>query len=262
MEEYERCLRIWKNWSRSAPQEIEMRLAHYQFNQAYHSVRIDYPDLPFSLANPIWESSRLVGFTGSIFSAIAMHNHKIATELAEHCQRDGEDLSVDLICGFQHALACGLYNVKSYVTDEDRPGEFKNTDTVDGLIDVGASPEDIEETLTELVDDMPRIADMNDTLVAAAYLHARLIFLRPFAVANGLVSRLVMNYWLRMQGHPPIVVHSTEATRYKKCLEEFDVREDIEPLALFLCEQLTEFWGNQMTAQEEAPKKTGFKLRL
>ena len=239
-----------------------MRLAHYQFNQAYHSVKLDYSDLSFSSANPIWESSRLVGFTGNIYSAVALHNHKVATELAEACFRDGEDLTVDLICGFQHALSCGLYTPHSYVEDEDRPGEFKNKDTVDGLIDVGASPDDIEEILTDLVNDMPRIADMNDTLVAAAYLHARLIFIRPFAVANGLVSRLVMNYWLRQQEHPPIVVHSTEATRYKKCLEEFDVREDIEPLALFLCEQLTEFWSNQMTATEEAPKKTGFKLRL
>lgn len=262
VEEYERCLRIWKNWSRSAPEEITLRLGHYQFNQAYHSVRLEYTDLPFNVANQLWETSKVAGFTGSIYSAIALNNHKIASTLAEECLRDGEPLSVELICGLQHALSCGLYDTQAYVYHEDRPGEYKNADQVDGLIDVGADPDEIEETIENLVQEMPHIADMNDTLVAGAYLHSRLLFLRPFAIANGPVSRLVMNYWLRTQGHPPIVIPCVEAARYKQCLEQFDVQEDIEPLALFLCDQVIGFWKDQMTAKEERPNNPAFKLRF
>ena len=239
-----------------------MRLENYQMNQAYHSVKIDYPDITFAMASPVWRDAKLAAYSGSIYPVIALSNHKVAAQLLEQCLKDREPLSVDFICGVQHALSCGLYSPASYVEDEDRPGEFKMTDRVEGLIDVGASPDDVEEILEKLVQEMPRIADMNDTLVAASYLQARLIFLRPFAVANGLVSRLVTDYWLRLQKHPPIMIHSSEAERYKKCLEIFDVQEDIEPLALFLCEQLTNFWSAQMTSREEAPRKSLFQLKL
>lgn len=262
MEEYERCVRIWKNWVRSAPEEITNRLPNFQKMQSFHSTKLEYPDVAFNTAAPVWDTSRLVGYTGSVHGAIALHNHKVAHALLDRCLEDGIPLSVDLICGVQHALSCGLYDVRLYVHHEDRPGEFKQADQVEGLVDVGASPEEIEDTLEMLVDEMPRIADMNDTLVAAAYLQARLLFLRPFALANGPTSRLVMNYWLQMQKHPPVMIPSSESRAYREALESFDVREDIEPLTLFLCDQVVGFWSDQMTAKEQGKKKPGITLRF
>lgn len=262
MNEYERCLHIWRNWVRSAPQEIEERLPHYQAMQTYHSVKLEYPGLNFTQAKQVWDGARLTAYTGELYPAIAVSNHRVAYRLKEACLHDKEPLSVELICGFQHALSCGLYTPEAYVDHEDRPGDFKQADQVSGVIDVGASPEETEQALNELVNEMPRITDMNDTLVAAAYLHARIRFLRPFAVANGITSRFVTNYWLRLQGYPPVLIQSTDAVAYQKCLEAFDVREDIEPLALFMCEQIAGFWGGQMSAKDEARTKPLFTLHL
>lgn len=262
MNEYERCLRIWGNWARSAPQEIESRLAHYHRSQAYHTIKIEYPELALNTATAMWDSGRMVNYTGPIQPVLAVSNYRIASAMAEACLESKEVLSVDLICGLQHALSCGLYDTQMYVYQEDRPGEFKQADSVNGLIDVGAGPEETEDALHELIESMPRIADLNDTLVAATYLHARVMFLKPFAVMNGVISRMVMNYWLRTQNYPPVLIPSGEAARYRKCLEVFDVQEDIEPLALFMSEKIADFWGAQMSQKEETKRNPVFTLRM
>ncbi len=262
MTEYERCLQIWKNWEYSAPQEIQSRLRHYQMLHAYHAVKVSYPSLNFSCVPALWEGSKLTGYTGELYPLIALNNHKVAFALAEECLKDRESISVELICGFQHALSCGLYTPEAYVEFEDRPGELKHVDQVVGLIDVGASPEDIEEMLQELVDEIPHVADMNDTLVAAAYMQARIIFLKPFTIANEEVSRMVTNYWLRLQGHPPVVIPEDVAGSYRKCLEAFDIQENIEPLALFMCDQVAKYWSNQMAPSEPSKSKPLFTLKL
>ena len=261
MEEYERCCRIWKNWSRSAPQEITSRLGHYYMLQAYHSTKIEYPELSFNTVSAVWSEGKLAAYTGNIYPVIALNNHRVAYALVDACMKGNESLSVDLICGIQHALSCGLYTPQDYVLKEDRPGEFKQSDSVSGVWDAGASPEEIEEVLMKLVGEMPYIADRNDTLVAAAYLHARIIFIRPFAVSNGETARMICNYWLRQQGHPPVLFQSGDIQRYKKCLEEFDIHEDIEPLALFMSEKVVEFWKPQMSQASQPAKGSIFTLK-
>lgn len=262
MTEYERCLRIWQSWEHSAPEEIQARLPRYQMLHAYHSVKLENPQFSFNCVASVWEGAKVSQYTGDLYQLIALNNHRVAFALADACLRDKEPLSVELLCGLQHALSCGLYTPTAYVEHEDRPGELKHSDQVIGLIDVGASPDDIEDMLEQLVNEMPRVSQLNDPLVSAAYLHARLVFLKPFAVANEMVSRLVLSYWLMLNGHPPVLIPGEEATAYRQALEAFDVREDIEPLALFFSDKIVEYWDSQMSAPSQPKSKPLFTLRF
>lgn len=261
MNEYERCLRLWNMWRTGAPHEIEMRLDNYHMLEAFHASKLEYPDLPFNQVTSLWSTGRVSGFTGNLYGLVALSNFKVQAKLADLCIEQSLELSSELIAGLQHALSCGLFSAEQYVDREERPGEFKQLDSVNGLFDAGTSPEEIEETLDSLIAEMPRIADRNDTLVAGTYLHARLLFLRPFTVMNNATAIATMNYWLRLAGHPPVVIPSGEVLQYREYLEKFDVEGDIEPLAYYFSEKVAEFWGPQMKNSNEE-QKPRFTLRM
>lgn len=224
---------------------------NYHMVEGYHSTKMEYPELPFNVATSIWRDGRVSTYTGALYPVIALNNFRVQARLIDLCVEQEIALSTDLISGVHHALSCGLYTPEQYVDREERPGEFKNADSVSGFYDAGTSPGETEDILNDLVEEMPNIRDKNDILVAGAYLHARLLFLRPFAIFNTATSIAIMNYWLRLEGHPPVVIPSGEISQYRGYLEEFDVKEDIEPLVYYLSEKVAEFWGPQMKGSND-----------
>lgn len=257
---YERCVQIWNHWRRSAPQEIETRLDAYHMFEAFHATKLEYPSLPFTSAQDIWQSGKVDAYAGSIYPLIALSNFRVQARLADLCISQDIPLSADVISGLHHALSCGLFTPEQYVDEEERPGEFKQLDSVTGIYDVGTAPDEIEEQLVELLGEMPNITDKNDTLVAATYLHARLLFLKPFILMNNALAIAAMNYWLRLEGHPPVVIPSGEVSIYRRNVEIFDLDDDIEPLAYYFSEKIAEYWEPQMNASKAMPKSR-FSLR-
>lgn len=261
MNEYERCRRLWSVWQRSAPHEILSRLDNYHMMEAYHATKMEFPELPFNAVTQLWNSSKLSTYSGSILAVLAFHNFRVQAKLSDVCLEGDVLLSADLVSGIHHALSCGLFTPHQYVDLEERPGEFKQSDEVTGVFDVGTSPEEVEGLLEEMILEMDTISDKNDTLVAGAYLHARLLFLRPFNLVNTSTAIAVMNYWLRLEGHPPVVIPSAEIKQYRSYLETFDLHEDIEPLVVFFSEKISEFWGPQMRGKETSDRPR-FTLRM
>lgn len=261
MTEYERCAHLWKRWCHSAPHEIEMRLDNYHMLEAFHATKIEYPELPFNVVTGLWQFGKLSNYSGSLCPLIALGNFKVEARLADLCVNQEIGLSIDVVSGIHHALSCGVFTGEQYVDNEERPGEFKRADQVSGVFDTGTTPEEIEEQLNSLVEEMPGITDKNDTLVAGTYLHAQLLFLRPFTLLNTAMAIATMNYWLRLEGHPPVVIPSGELQKYRACLEQFDIHGDIEPLAYYFSEKVAEFWGPQMR-NSNTEIKPKFQLRM
>lgn len=260
MTEYERCAQIWEYWRKSAPQEIESRLDNYHMLEAFHATKLEYSSLPFNVVQGIWHDGKIDAYAGAIQPLIALSNFHVQARLADLCIEQEIPLSTEVVSGLHHALSCGLFSPEQYVDHEERPGEFKHLDSVSGVFDVGTAPEEIEELIAELLDEMPSIARKNDTLVAATYLHARLLFLKPFIVMNNALAVATMNYWLRLEGHPPVVIPSAEITQYRKHLETFDLQDDLEPLAYYFSLKVAEFWGPQMGTSGGV--KPRFTLRI
>jgi len=117
-------------------------------------------------------------------------------------------LDEGLIKEFQRILTQNTYDSRRWQLGE-RPGEYRHHDYVTGREEVGASPEDVSEEMSELLEGLADVADKK-ALTAAAYFHAKFENIHPFADGNGRAGRMTMNYFLVMHMHPPITVHEED----------------------------------------------------
>lgn len=127
----------------------------------------------------------------------------------------------------------------------ERPGEYKKHDYVTGREEVGASPEDVAEEVGELLAGLQDVPDGN-SLTAAACFHCKLENIHPFADGNGRVGRLVMNYFLLLHNHPPIIIHEEDRRSYFDALEAWDTVQDLLPMIAFLKEQTDKTWQKRI----------------
>ena len=106
---------------------------------------------------------------------------------------------------------------------------------------------DLEALIAQLDGEVQR-----DALKAAAYFHARFAYIRPFADGNGRVGRTLMNYFLMIHDHPPVIVHGERKGEYYAALESYDREETISPLRALLESETCEAW--EKTLKREATK--------
>ena len=117
--------------------------------------------------------------------------------------------------------------------NQERPGQFKKHDYVTGRNEVGLPPEEVESGLSELVTEL-NTYNGKDILKATTYFHLRFEHIHPFADGNGRVGRTLMNYYLLINGEPPVIIYDEDKKKYYNALEAYDTKEDIEPLMRFL----------------------------
>ncbi len=94
-------------------------------------------------------------------------------------------------------------------------------------------------------------AGEGNALTAAAYFHAKLENIHPFADGNGRTGRLMMNYFLVLHGHPPIIIHEEDRKAYYTAQEAWDTVQQLEPLIAFLKEQTVKTWAKQIDRAEK-----------
>ena len=81
-----------------------------------------------------------------------------------------------------------------------------------------------------------------ELLSAAAYFHCRFENIHPFASGNGATGRVLMNYFLLIRDHPPLIVFAQDREEYLQCLTRYDRDRDAQPLAEFLKRELVQTW--------------------
>lgn len=67
-----------------------------------------------------------------------------------------------------------------------------------------------------------------------AYSHLQLAKIHPFLDGNGRCNRLVLNYFLMVNGLNPIIIPRNEAKEYFNTLEAFKVNKNIQPFVEYL----------------------------
>ncbi len=111
----------------------------------------------------------------------------------------------------------------------------------------------MEEEVNELLAELQEVGEGN-ALTAAAYFHAKLENIHPFADGNGRTGRLMMNYFLVLHGHPPVIIHEEDRKAYYSALEAWDIAQQLEPLIAFLKEQTAKTWAKQIERAEKKGK--------
>jgi Fic family protein len=249
MNKYEKIVAMWRSWKVVSASDIDLRLHNFRILFAYHSGKIENPDVTYGDTREIFENGRIVNYTGEPRALFELRNQKLCYEFIKHKITAREPLTAELVKETHAVLTGGTYDERRYVERGERPGAFKKHDYVTGREEVGSMPEDVQGDMDVLLGEIRDFAG-KEVVKAAAYFHARFEYIHPFADGNGRVGRTLLNYFLMVNDHPPIIVHDEDRVFYYAALEEYDKTEDISPLCDFLISQTEKTWKKSLEREE------------
>lgn len=253
---YESILDFWKKQNIKNVNELASVLNSYSVNFAYNSGKIENDEITYHDTREVFDKNGVTSYTGPTKTLFEIQNSKAAYERMLTAFEDKRIVDETFLKEIQMILTNGTYDERRYQIGE-RPGEYKHHDYVTGKNEVGASVEDVQEEVCELLDELEDIDDKN-ALVAAAYFHAKFENIHPFSDGNGRVGRLLMNYILLIHNHPPITIYEEDRKDYYKALEKFDEELELNCLIDFLKSQLVKTWEKQLDKSKQKSSLSDF----
>ena len=254
MSDYEKIVKLWRKWNVRTESDIDQRLHNFRILFAYNSGKIENDDVDYHDTREIFENGKVSAYTGNPRALFETHNQKLCYEFLKPKLAAKEPLSVELIKNVHEVITSGTYDERRYIEKGERPGKFKKHDYVAGRSEVGSPPENVEQDIIDLLDEIT-VFDGSDILKAAAYFHARFEHIHPFADGNGRVGRTILNYFLMMQNHPPLIVYEEDRRGYFNALEHYDFEEDITPMFEYLKSQAEKTWIKALEREQKRGKK-------
>ena len=253
MDRYETALALWQRKQIKTDAELSEALNGHSISFAYHSGNLENDRITYNDTREIFDHDGVTSYTGDLRTLFEIRNAKDANELFLQAFHDKRALDEGLVKEFQRRLTQNTYDTRRYQLGE-RPGEYKRHDYLTGKNEIGAAPEDVADEMAELLDELHDIPT-DRLLRAAAYYHVKFENIHPFADGNGRTGRLTMNYFLVMNGHPPITIHQEDRKDYYAALEAWGERQELAPMEAFLREQTVKTWEKQIDRSERAVGK-------
>lgn len=242
---YEELVSRWRGLSASSR---EAHVDDFVLNYAYNSGKIENDAITYHDTHEIFESGRIIAFTGDVRTLFEIQNLKTSWEWARPLAIPGLQLTEDLVLKAHELLTYGTYDEQRWNGGE-RPGSYKLGDYVVGAKAVGADAADVPELMRDLLDDVAaHLSDDRRVLTVAAYLHASLANIHPFADGNGRVARLLMNMVFLAMNHPPVAIREQDRMAYYGALDAFHDEGDLEPFKCFLMTECLITWENLLSS--------------
>ena len=244
MDLYKKILDWWKEKKIETEAQLAEVLNGHSIAFAYHSGKLENENITYNDTREIFEHDGVTSYTGGLRTLFEIRNAKLANELFLNAFGQKRKFDETLLKEFQKLLTMNTYDVRRWQLGE-RPGEYKKHDYVTGRAEIGAAPEDVQEEMAELLEELQDLRQ-EDALTAAAYFHVKFENIHPFADGNGRTGRLAMNYILVILNHPPIVVHEEDRKEYYTALEAWDDRQDLKVMLEFLRKQAVKTWQKRV----------------
>lgn len=241
METYQKLISIWKSKHITTSSQLAVEMDRNSVSFIYHSGKIENDKITYHDTREIFDHGGVTSYTGDVRTLFEIQDLCAGYRRFLDAFEQREPLTESFVRELHAILTQGTYDTHRYEIGE-RPGTYKLHDFVTGIDEVGALPEDVPLEMSELLDELQDVAD-EDALTAAAYLHAKLENIHPFADGNGRLGRLLMNYLLVRHGHPPIIIFEEDRRDYYAALERYDREQDLAPLILFLRSQCEKTWS-------------------
>ena len=240
MDKYAEALDLWQSYHIVSAATLDKYLDRFRILFAFHSGKLENEDITYFNTKEIFENGRVLNFTGNPRTLFEQQNQKLCYEVLKDKIINKEPLSVEIIKEIHKILISGTYDESWYINNEERPGEFKKHQEATGLYE-GSSAESTESDLRELIAEVNEYRG-HDVLKVATYLHAQFQFIHPFAGGNGRVGRTLLNYYLMINNHPPLIVYDEYKRLYYESLQKYDEDEELSALYEFLKFQVEKTW--------------------
>jgi len=248
MDMYDKAVALWRQRGIKNSAELAEALNGHSIAFAYNSGKIENANITYNDTREIFERDGVTSYTGDLKTLFEIRNAKEANELLYEAFDERRSLDEALLKEFQLKLTLNTYDTRRWQLGE-RPGEYKRHDYVTGRLEIGASPEDVQEEMAELLAELLDLPG-DKILTAAAYFHAKFENIHPFAGGNGRTGRLAMDYLLILNDHPPVIIHEEDRKGYYDALEAWDEKQELEPMILYLKEQTVKTWEKQIERAE------------
>lgn len=256
MDEYAQIVRLWQQYAIGTEADIDLRLDSFRILFAYHSGKIENPEISYHDTREIFENGRVVNFTGSPRTIFEQRNQKLCYDFLKPRIIARKPITIALIKETHAILTAGTYDENRYIQQGERPGAFKKHDYVTGMEEVGSLPENVEHDMQELLATLQELAG-KDPLKTATYFHVRFEYIHPFADGNGRVGRTLLNYLLMTRDHPPLIVYDEDKRDYYAALEEYDRNEDYQPMYAFLKRETIRTWEKALARDRQRTQREG-----
>lgn len=239
---YENILTWWKKQKKETKNDLMVLLENFKVLFAYHSGNIENDAITLHDTREIFENGTVINYTGDLRTLFEIKNQKDCFQYLLDKIINKEELTIPFILELHRQLMKGCYDETRYQKGE-RAGTFKLHDYVTGD-GIGASPEDVENELQSLLEEV-KGAEGKDVMTIAAYLHLRFEEIHPFADGNGRVGRTLLNYYLMTHGYPPVVLYAEDKKTYYLALTVFDKTGEVNGFVEFLKEQMVKTWSKK-----------------
>ena len=241
MSAYTEAVIRWQSRQLRSPKDLDQLLQSFNPLFAVNAILLEGESISLPVAEEYYQTGAVSQFTGNPKALVQLYNHKLCYEYLRERILARDDLDTSLVLEVHRILNSGTYNEPFYLASGERPGQLKRQDFVTASTGVGASAQDVGRELDRLMEEISGYCG-GELLSAAAYFHCRFENIHPFASGNGATGRVLMNYFLLIRDHPPLIVFAQDQEEYIQCLTRYDRDRDAQPLAEFLKRELVQTW--------------------
>lgn len=258
---------MWQNFNIQKKSDLEKQLDSFKILFAYHSSKIENEEINYNDTREIFENGNVIQYSGSTRSLFEQQNQKICYEFLLPYLENKKVITIELMKEIHRVLTQGTYDERRYIDNGERPGEFKKADYVTGIHEVGVAAIYVEEELNTLLQEINQLdyeKRKSKALTIGTYLHIKFEEIHPFADGNGRVGRTLLNYFLMIHNHPPLIVFAEDKHFYYESLQKYDEMEDISSLEKFFKYQVEKTWNKKLPLflEEKPVRKKGINKIL
>ena len=242
--EYEAIVQRWRQRNLTEKEDLQRVLSQYAVDFAYHSGKIENDGICWRDVYKVFQTGQAPCSNADAHTLLEIQNAKKAYLWMLDAWEQKRAITQDFVKELHKTLMQGVYDETKTARGE-QPGAYKRHDYVVGKHETGAPPEDVAMEMQELLEEVQSVAPQH-VFTAAAYLHAKLENIHPFADGNGRTGRLLMNYFLLCNNHPPLIIHEQSRTEYYTALNKFDTHLQLSELKTYLKKQLVQTWEKEI----------------
>ena len=243
MSAYTAAIARWQSRQLRSPADLDRLLYDFNPRFAYNSGLLEGREISYTTVEEFFHTGKVSQFSGNPKELVQLYGHKLCYEYLRERVLARDDLDTFLVLELHRILSSGTYSEPFYLANGERPGELKKQDYVTAVSAVGASARDVGKELDQLMEEVSGYCG-SDLLQAAAYFHSRFENIHPFAAGNGAVGRVLVNYFLLIRDHPPLIFFAEDKEQYLQCLTTYDRERNPGPLAHFLESELAKTWAD------------------
>ena len=170
---YNDVINYWKKLNINSKEVLEQTLDNFRILFAYNSGAIENEEITYHNTREIFENGKVINFTGNLKTLFEISNQKDCYDYLLDKIINKKKLSENLVKHIHKTLTKGTYDERRYIKNEERPGEYKKHDYVTGILEIGSTPDKVEEDIKSLIDEVNSIKSNNpETIIkVAVYFH-------------------------------------------------------------------------------------------